>query len=619
MGMPKHRSSKKISLLHIFRRLATPTIALLLAISYTEPLSAKSYTIDKIAIHAQILSNGDMHIEESRTYHFKGKFSWADYRLPLKGIGEVRYFSLKDDFHEYRKSGEENRGTYYTQMDQENFYCRWFYQARNETRTFTLQYQLTDVVTRYQDIAEFYYKFVGEANSKRIESVSVTVELPEPAIPEEVKAFAHGPLWGNVGFWENSIQLDIAPLPPYQHWEARILFPPGWVPEGRKMISSPKLQAILLEEENWAQVANEQRIKARERLQKKKEKEAMGLQFAVVLSLLAVAGLLFFYSKYGKGFDVPYHQKVDSELPKDQPPAVVSALYYNKQVYGTALSSTLFHLAERGIITIKQTEVPHKKWWGTSKPKFSVILNQDKLKESESALLDYERDLLNFIFQELGEGQPEVALKRFQKKQSKVQKWFRQWKKLVGEHYKDVVYYDQLSVKGTIYSAILSGVVVLGGAGILIALGTPGIIAIFCGSLCLGLSFLILRYTPEIKLKRKKWGALREYLKKYHFSGERSGDWLQNIQDYLIYGLALGVGNKAIEKMMETVPADQQAAMFPWYNHLHGSQPAPADFASAISSMVTVASSTMSSSTGSGGGASGGGGGGGGGASGGAG
>jgi uncharacterized membrane protein len=618
MGMPKHHCSKKKPRLSIFRKLMIPTCALLLAISYPKTFSAKNYTIDKIAIHARILANGDMHIQESRTYRFKGKFSWADYRLPLKGIGEVRYFTLKDDYQKYRQSGEEIPGTYYTRLDQQNFYCRWFYQAKNESRTFTLQYQVTNVVTSYQDIAEFYYKFVGESNSKRIESVSVTVELPRPAVPEEVRAFAHGPLWGNVRFRDNKIMLEIEPLSPYQYWEARILFPPGWVPEGKRMLSFPKLQEILLEEERWAQLANEQRVKAQERLQKKKEKDAKGMQYAVVLSLLAIAGLLFFYSKYGKGFDVPYHQKVDSELPKDQPPAVVSALYYNKQVYGTAMSSTLFDLAGRGLITIKQIEAQLKKWWGTSKPKFSIILDQQKLKESESELLDYESDLLSFIFQDLGEGQPEVELKRFKKKQTKVQKWFRQWKKLVGEHYKDIVYYDKLSVKGTIYSAILSGIVMLAGVGILIIFGRPGVIAVICGGLCLGLSFIILRYTPEIKLKRKKWGALREYLKKYHFTSEHPIDWLQNIQDYLIYGLALGVGNKAIEKLMESIPADQQTAMFPWYSHLHGSQPSPADFASAISSMVTVASSTMSSSTGAGGGASGGGGGGGGGASGGA-
>ena len=57
---------------------------------------------------------------------------------------------------------------------------------------------------------------------------------------------------------------------------------------------------------------------------------------------------------------------------------------------------------------------------------------------------------------------------------------------------------------------------------------------------------------------------------------------------------------------------------FPWYIYPHGAYASPAEFATAISSVVQIASSTMSSSSGAGGGASGGGGGGGGGASGGA-
>jgi uncharacterized membrane protein len=100
---------------------------------------------------------------------------------------------------------------------------------------------------------------------------------------------------------------------------------------------------------------------------------------------------------------------------------------------------------------------------------------------------------------------------------------------------------------------------------------------------------------------------------------ESSGsDWLSNIEKYLVYGLALGVGQKAIKKMMESIPEQQQAHFFPWYVYPHGTYASPADFATAISSVVQIASSTMSSSSGAGGGASGGGGGGGGGASGGA-
>ncbi len=581
-------------------------------------LSAKSYTIDRIDILAQISPNGDMQIEEARTYTFKGNFSWATYIVPLRGIGDIRYFSLSDEYREYSRSSEEVPGTYYLQKTEDQFYCKWFYQAKNETRTFTLRYIATDVTTVHNDIAEFYYKFVGEANEKTIGTVSVVIHLPQHADTTEVRAFAHGPLWGTIGFDNGKLNMNISPLPAYQFWEARILFPPNWVPDTKRRSLETKLPAILAEEALWAKTANERRLRAQKFEKMKKEKEAQAWNYAIILSAIGILGLAYFYNKYGKGFKVPYYQKIDSELPQDQPPAIVSALYFNKEVYGTALSATLFDLARRGFITIEQTTPPEKKWWGTTNPQFSIKLTDQKIKEETNALLDYEKDLLEFIKHELGKGSSIVELKAFKKNRSKVQKWFRDWRKLVRAHFKDDPYYDKPSVKGTIYAAILSSLIITGGVIILVTLGIPGVLAIVAGSLCIGLSFTILRYTPEIKLKRKKWKALREYLKKYHFVSQHNQDWLKNIEKYLVYGIALGIGKKVIEKMMESVPTEQQTALFPWYYHGYGAHPSPADFASAISSMVNIASTTMSSSTGAGGGASSGGGGGGGGASGGA-
>jgi uncharacterized membrane protein len=78
----------------------------------------------------------------------------------------------------------------------------------------------------------------------------------------------------------------------------------------------------------------------------------------------------------------------------------------------------------------------------------------------------------------------------------------------------------------------------------------------------------------------------------------------------------LGIGKKSIEKMIATVPSDFHNSYFPWYIYAHGASQSPADFAQAISSVVTLASTTISSAAGAGGGSSGGGGGGAGGASG---
>ncbi len=589
----------------------------LLAISGTIP--AKDYRIERIDIQAQILDDGSLQIQESRTYTFSGSFSWADYRVPLTAIGEIQQFTVDESGNLFRQNDSQEAGTYFTSREGDDFYARWHYRAENETRTFTLRYLVTGAVIRYLDVAEFYYKFVGESNLKQIGSVQATLEFPHPASFPEVRAWAHGPLWGEVRFREGDIDLAIQPLPPGQFWEARVVFPGEWVPDARRSVSENRLPQILREEDQWARAANEQRIKAEQELQQREARESRGWQLAAVLGILVLGMVAGMYLKFGRGHPVNYYEKISSELPENEPPAVTSALYFYKNVYGAAMTATLFDLARRGYLEIRQIAAGEQKWWGKTKPRFALQSTPGAKKFPGDNLRDYESNLLDFVFNELGEGRDQVELTLFKKKSSKVQRWFRKWKVMLRDQFKDLPYYDKSSVRGTVITAIIGAVTTGLGVLVLITMGIPGIVLVILGVLTLALSFTILRFTPEIKLRRKKLDALKTYLKKYHFldSGQ-SQFWPQNIEKYLIYGLALGIGNKAIEKMLASVTPDQHATYFPWYHVPPGSYTSPADFSHAISTMVSIASSTVSSSTGSGGGASGGGGGGGGGASGGA-
>ncbi len=578
---------------------------------------AKSYLLTDVSIRAEVLADGGLQIRENRTYRFKGRFSWADYELPMEGLGEVENFSLQENGTEFLRSKNEKPGTYNLHWRKNSLYVKWYYRAKNESRTFTLQYKVTDAVTRYQDVAEFYYKFVGTANPREISRVRVQIILPEAADADQVKAWAHGPLWGNVQFGDGKILMTVSPLPAGRMWEARVTFPAEWVPEAAKVQEISRLPEILTEERRWAEQANEQRRMAREAaVRRAKNNRTAG----IISSLLAIIGLgtfLLLYWKFGRGVKVPYYQKVDSELPEEKP-AIVNALYNNKQVGGNALSATLFDLANRGFVSLEQKSDPEKRWWGTPKPELTVHIKTEKWQKNAADLADFEEDLLTFMHEVLAEGADSFQLKRFKKKSGKVRKWFEKWKKQIKAHFRDDPFWDPASVKAATYSCIVSGLVIIGGVLCLIFLGPAGLIAMFAGIFLFGLSFSILRYTPEMKLKHRKWEALRRYLKKYHFVNEAGGMWMQQVSLYLIYALALGAGSKAIVKMLESVPAEKQMGYFPWYLYAHGTNPSPAAFAHSISAAVAVAGSTVSSASGAGGGASGGGGGGAGGAAGGA-
>ncbi|MEW5806195.1 MAG: DUF2207 domain-containing protein [Acidobacteriota bacterium] len=599
-------------------RTFTFCLIIILFLLIPSAVQSKSHSMEWIDIKAAILDDGSMRIEETRRYEFRGQFSWADYRLPLKDLGRIKDFEISEGDRIYQESRSEDPGTYTMDISRDEMYLRWFYRASNEKRSFTLRYTITDAVAVYNDVAELYYKFVGESNAKRIGSVNVSIALPYPARHDEVRAWAHGPLWGTIEFKYGILKMDISPLPSHTFWEARVSFPTPWVPHAQKRINQNRLQQILDEEARWATSANAERKRAERMLLKNAENERLGWHIAAVLSAVGVIGTASFYFRYGRRVQVSYSQSVDSSLP-EYPPAIFSSLYYNKQVSGKAMVATLFDLARRGFITIEQKEPVERKWWRIDRTLFMIKQDFSKRRSSGEELPPYEQSLLNFVFNDLGAGKESVDFLDFSRHTSKVRRWFREWRKILNDELRAIPFWDREGVKGTILSMVFSVLIVAGGLLITIFLNhKPGFFVIIIGCLCLFFSLFILSYTPEMKLQKLKWRALKRYLTRYYFESETDQGFLYRIPEFLIYGIAMGIGTAVVKRLMQRIPSDQHTTFFPWYIYSGGFHASVGDFAGVISSMVSVASSTVSSSTGAGGGASAGGGGGAGGASGGA-
>jgi len=592
-------------------------IIVLFLFASSNAIAKKSYSIEQIQINAELLADGSLKIEESRTYKFRGRFRWADYKLPLDKVGVIKDFTLRENSQLFDHNSSEEPGTFVIESNEDRFYVKWFYKARSETRTFILNYTITDVATIYDDIAELYIKFIGEANPKTVGDVDITLKLPQPINMTQVQAWAHGPLWGEIHFENGLLKMSVSPFPKRTFWEARVLLPTEWVSASTKIKAGRVLQAIVAEEAELARLANEARKKEIARHEQRRENARKAWPIALALAGLSFGFLGFLYLKSGRGFDVSYPNKIDSAIPDDLPPTLASYVYYQKQVHGGALMATLLNLARRGFIQIEQQSAdPFGRKKKSRKDKFTITLKNSQWQGADD-LADYEKSLLSLVFDDLGQGQASVDFDKFKKNRSKVHKWFMKWRKLIKAHFEGKPYWDSSSVKGVVTAAIISFCVVMLGILMAIVAGTPGVLPTVAGVFCFGLSFAILRYTPEIKLIRKKLAALRNYIKKYHFVTSDSGSFLGNIQEYLVYAVALGVGKKPIAKLIGTVPENKHAVYFPWYLG-HPGYMADGDFTGALTSFVSTATTTMSSTTGAGGGASVGGGAGAGGAAGGA-
>ncbi len=576
-------------------------------------LADKRYTIDAVRIQASVDSTGGVWINESRTYTYQGRFSFATYELSMVGIPEISNISISEGEQNYTEidSGDDDQsGTFRVEKKSNAILIRWNYEAKDETRTFDLRLYLKGVAVAHADIAEFYYKFIGTGWDRQTGNVEVTVQLPGAVPMEDMKVWAHGPLHGTSAILANGLtRFEIAPLPKKTFWEGRIIFPKEFLPIAFSRTERIALPKILEEERVWAEEANRTREGA---ILKKEEQQAwreQNFSWLIAANLGGLIMLFYLYNRYGRSL-ISGKRRIETSPPDDMPPALANYYYAGSQLSGGALVSTVLDLARRGFLSIRE-EIKETGFlaWHWKKHDYILQFDRSKIEDSSARLETHERGLIAYLQNEIAQGAESFPFFALVKNQRKFMKWFHQWRKLIKQMVEGKKYFDPESVRAAIRCSI--GMLALIGLGVFatIKMGESGIPFIFSGAALAGLSFVIIRYSPETAAQRGRLLGFRDYLNRLAKNQSGINFDLQRLEPTLIYAMAVDFPSRALKKLLQQVELRFGAMNYPWYiypanGHSHGG------FAEAMSGMMTTVSSTMSSASGAGGGASGGGGGG---------
>jgi uncharacterized membrane protein len=575
-------------------------------------LSAKSYQFTHVHIDAKLMVDGSMEVTESRTFRFSGSFSYAFRSFLVSGSVMFADFRVSERGQDYSLSASRAPGTYSVVKSGRAIEIRWFFTARDETRTFDFHYRAKNAVLCYEDSAVLYYQFISREWEEPSRDVRLTLTPPTPLNRDRLNEWLHGPLWAESRIEDDGrITAWCERLPGRTHFEVRALYPVEIFPDAPSRSGSVSGK-IMAEETRWVEEANKQREKAIRNAEVQKKRQDQGKWIAILLSFVGLSFAWRFYRKHGARPSVPPSMRFSSEIPARIPPALVGYLLGNREVYGTALVSTLLDLARRGYLILREEQVEKKRLFGGTKivTEYNLDLKRDFLKANASKLEGFEDDLFQFIFDGLAGGKDSIGLWEIKKHQNKFRRFFQQWKKEVKEIGNRQGWFDRKSFRGMYYSLGIGSVMVI----------LTGVAAFFFGiwAVILGgasvvvfvLSFLIPHRTREGEMLARGWKALRRYLQKYHYRAEDRSALLEQIDDYFVYGLVLGLGQKIYRELAGYIPSGDYATYMPWYVY-HGTGSFSADaFASAFSSMVATTTSTVSTASGTGGGASGSGGGG---------
>ena len=333
---------------------------------------AKSYTMPKVDIQAQVETDGALQVTEQRTFDFDGDFSavwWAFDGLPQNAslkINGVRMANVDADgtvvgdwttlpseafVLGWRESGGPGKDSYSFDAPKNSVYV--FFNASDDRRIIELDYTVVNGAQAYSDIGEVYWKYVGSQWKEASDNVTMTLALPVPqgteVVPgENVRAWGHGPLDGKVTVnADGTVTYAVPHVAAGQFAEARVAFPVKWLtnlsPESAALHQGEnRLDTVLKEEKDWSDQANRTRV--------------LSLAFVIgcgVVCVLLLAWALRAYFKYGR----EYQPRFTDEYWRDVPdpsihPAAIGRLWRWDRESQDDFTATLMHLAHVGAIRI---------------------------------------------------------------------------------------------------------------------------------------------------------------------------------------------------------------------------------------------------------------------------
>lgn len=596
-------------------------ILVLSLLLFTTIFGRTAYEIESLDIVANIERDGSLEVEERVIYDI-GKINGILYNIDALGYGKFTdlqvFYEDDGEFKQARNNTAPSEGNFTVSVDDGLYKIKLYAPSQNERKEFIFRYNLTRGVTVYRDIAQLNRKMVGKDWQNSIGNISVTVNLPENVKKDDIYAFGHGPLTGNIEILGGkSVRYTLNNYRPGEFLEVNLLFPKNILTSFNPLLMKNKsaLKEILDMEGKLAKEANDARKRA-----------IIGFYLGRVVLVLAVAWWLFLvvfiYLKNSKRYKVENeYGEYFRELPDDYSPSIAGTLV-SRNLYpsGRELFAMLLDLVRKGHLKLEEGE------------KTTTLI----LQESGKPLSEEEKFILNWYIRELGDGEKIVleSVEASIKGRGGAKEFNRNY-----ERWRTIVYSDMLEKnlkmdkrdKFSTSLGIFTGIAYFIGGGMLVVYFQSElfILMILLGFILLPYTFSRKRASLEKEKAISRWEAFKKFLVDYSNLEEAKLASIELWEHYFVYAVALGVAEKVAKGYSKIMSKKGEESTIIGgrgyrnnslmnmylYSHAFRSMERNTSFV-AQRAMESVAKSSRSSARGSGGGFSGGSSGGGGGRSG---
>ncbi|WP_258552584.1 DUF2207 domain-containing protein [Paraeggerthella sp.] len=617
---------------------------------------AKSYTMPKVDIQAQVETDGSLHVVEQRAFDFSGDFTavWWELGSGLPSNASIKingmrmgqlgadgsisgeWTTLKDVpfVLGWRESGGPGTDAYSFDEPKNTVYA--FFNQSDTQAMIELDYTVVNGAQAYGDVGEVYWKYIGSQWAEASDNVTMTLALPVPQGTEvkagdNVRAWGHGPLDGSVSVnADGSVTYKVPHVSAGQFAEARVVFPVKWLTnlsakDAAAHGGAMRLDTVLKEEQSWSDQANVQRT--------------MSLAFIVgcgVISVLLLLWGLWSYRRYGREHEPDFKDEYWRDVPDSAVhPAVIGRLWRWDRESQDDFSATLMHLAHIGAVRIDAGSYDEPGLFGSSKTKGDYYIT--KLPAADAVADPIDRAALDLLFGRVAEGRDSLwfgTIETYGKDHpQELLDAMQSWQGTLSAATNSQDFFEAKGKRYQGYLIALAVVMAVGGVAIWLMMENF-IPLIFMLPVAIALG-IIANYMPRRSVRGNnliaRCKALRNWLRDFSSLDERPPTDVKVWGEFMVYAYLFGVADQAIKQLQTTMPqlfeydGSLGVSYMPWwfwYTGGHTStgvampavgdlfQSSMANTLSSAQAALSAASGDFSSGGGFGGGFSGGGGGG---------
>ncbi|HPR14086.1 MAG TPA: DUF2207 domain-containing protein, partial [Candidatus Woesebacteria bacterium] len=384
--------SKQIVMVKKFLILVILLCFLTSSLSFSQPVSANSYAIDRATIEIFLQNDGSAKVIEQRVFNFQGDYRFVYHKIfyqndqTLSDVGrsepyllnnfalcEVDQSSGADQYNCYELLEQDQvnlteprhnpDNTFYVEQRAKEYFVQWHYQALNEKKIFELRYEVENLLTQQGDVAELYWQFVGDAWEVAHGAIDITVWLPTNYLASQlrdVQAWGHGPLAGTVRIdalpGDNGlygVHFEAPALPMNQFLEGRVIFP---------LEALLETQALPIGKLNREKIIEQEQAYIAETAAKLKREETIAKVFFAGALLLSILELVWFVQSLIKHLKLAKEERLTAlpgvwEPPSDLEPALVyQLLYKTKKLNPAVFTATVLSLVHKKVCRIVRSE-----------------------------------------------------------------------------------------------------------------------------------------------------------------------------------------------------------------------------------------------------------------------